>query len=167
MKRAVGIEPLELATIGRQMLRLARGLALDEQTGSGSRVNELGEIFAGLARDEINERHARRKQFGVDLFGEPAWEMLLNLYIAKVDGKPLATKAVLAASGAPTTTALRHLSVLELKGLIARNTSEKDQRVILIELTEKAFSMFQTYFLSRLEMQDKALIGQDTSSQIL
>ena len=160
MKRAAGLEPAELTKIGRQILRLARDLVVEDQTGVGSEVHQFKPLFSSLARDEISERQARRKQFGVDLFGEPSWEMLLHLYIAKFEGQSLPTKAVLAASGAPTTTALRHLSELELKGLVTRKPSNKDQRVILIELTEKAYRKFHTYFLNRLEMQDKSSVSE-------
>ncbi len=154
MKRVSGLEPLELATIGRQMLRLARGLAVNRQADDSPPDDQLQSIFSSLARDEISERQARRAQFGIDLFGEPSWEMLLHLYIAHIEGTPLSTKAVLAASGAPTTTALRHLSVLELERLITRRPSEQDQRVVLVELSERGFRKFQEYFLSRLEVAD-------------
>lgn len=151
MKRAASLEPLELATMGRKMLQLARGLSLSARHGSSDETAELQPIFYNLARDELAERQSRRKQFGQELFGEPAWEMLLHLYVARVEGISLATKAVLASSGAPSTTALRHLSLLEAKGLIRRMASQTDQRVILIELTEQALKKFQRYFLSRLD----------------
>ena len=91
---------------------------------------------AQTARDIYQLRRQRTAIFGEPaLFGEPAWDIMLDLYIAAVDLKQISVSSACIASGTPPTTGLRWLGVLEKKGLIARTHDPMDQRRILVRLT--------------------------------
>jgi DNA-binding MarR family transcriptional regulator len=99
-----------------------------------------------FARALIELREARSRFFPPSIFGEPAWEMLLALYAATDEGGPLSLSRLGDGAGTPPSTALRWLSYLEAQGLVERSGSVHDQRVQLVELTEKAREAFLNYF---------------------
>jgi FixJ family two-component response regulator len=72
---------------------------------------------------------AKRRQLGNGaLFGDPAWDMLLDLTIAKLEGRHVSVSSACIASGAPTTTALRLVNRLVGESILARIPDEKDGR---------------------------------------
>lgn len=83
-------------------------------------------------------RRERRKLFPPGMFGEPAWEMLLALYLAGGQGARLSVSSVCHNSGFPATTALRWLHFLESKQLVNRNSSPIDKRIYYVDLTDRA-----------------------------
>jgi DNA-binding MarR family transcriptional regulator len=70
-----------------------------------------------------------------ELIGEPAWEILLELFIQFAGGADVSTKSLCIASGVPDTTALRVLDKMENAKLIERSQSMADKRVTLVRLT--------------------------------
>lgn len=86
---------------------------------------------------------ARREREGLlprGLFSEPAWDMLLDLYVND-NGSGIATSSLCIASNVPATTALRWIQTLADRGLIERHTSDMDQRMTLICLSESGWRM--------------------------
>lgn len=82
-----------------------------------SEATQLGAI----ARKASADRHRRSGIAGAsDLFGEPAWDILLNLFIAGCEGRRLTVAAVCAGAGAPASTALRWITILEKRGMVIR-----------------------------------------------
>lgn len=78
------------------------------------------------------------------MFGEPAWEMLLALYVA--EGGPRQTVSCLAKlSGAPKATALRWMDYLSQAKLIRRDLHPTDKRVVFVELTDHGRSRVEAY----------------------
>ncbi len=90
------------------------------------------------ARTHLDARRARARFLPVDLFGEPAWDLLLDLFIAGEEGKPISITSACIASGVPSTTALRWIGVLDERGLISRDPDPEDGRRIYVSLTEAA-----------------------------
>jgi len=93
------------------------------------------EFLAQLAREEFELRRSRHCFLDDDLFGEPAWDILLELFVAKAEGKETMVKNCWLASGVPRSTALRYLGELEERGLIYKYGSETDGRVSCYMLT--------------------------------
>lgn len=89
-----------------------------------------------LAQSIYRFRRQREKTFGPKLFSDPAWDILLDLYIAREEGRKISISSACIGSNAPSTTALRHLSVLVKNELLQRRTNEADARGAWIELTE-------------------------------
>lgn len=99
------------------------------------------------ARQAYAMRRKRAIIFGnPDLFGEPAWDILLDLYIAQADGKPVSVSSACIGSAAPATTGLRWLAVLAEEGLIVRENDPGDHRRVLVRLTDKGSSAMDQYF---------------------
>ncbi|ABC63241.1 hypothetical protein [Erythrobacter litoralis] len=94
----------------------------------------------GRAASQIYRLRRRREElFGVpDLFGDPAWDILLDLYIASCKGKAVSVSSACVAACVPATTALRYLSRLEQLGLIARSADKNDRRRVLVALSGPA-----------------------------
>jgi DNA-binding transcriptional ArsR family regulator len=104
---------------------------------------------ADLARHLYRQRRRREQYFSAKLFGEPGWDLLLDLYIARCEGKKRSTKSACIGSGVAQTTALRWLERLEKEGLILRWRDVHDERQTLISLTDEAFARV-TAHLQRL-----------------
>jgi hypothetical protein len=98
-----------------------------------------------IAIGEYRRRRARAEFFDSGLFSEPAWDILLDLFVAAIDGIRVSiTSACIASSCAPTT-ALRWISVLESQGLVVRSGDPRDQRRSWLTLTEKGHQRMCSY----------------------
>ena len=82
----------------------------------------------------------RNEIIGAPLFRDPAWDMLLELFVAHQGGRPGFGQVALPRVGGPATTALRHLSLLEKHGLITRDGDAQDNRRWFIHPTDKAIN---------------------------
>jgi DNA-binding MarR family transcriptional regulator len=98
------------------------------------------------ARHEFNERRRRVALFGRAMFGEPAWDMLLTLYILDVSGQRQTIGALLHFSGTPMSTAKRWLDYLEAHGLVCREEHPTDRRTAFVALSDKARNMLNLYY---------------------
>jgi len=73
------------------------------------------------ARRTYRNRRSRNALFADEaLFGEPAWDLLLDLFIAAKERKRVPVTSACIGAAVPTTTALRWLAVLEERGLVLR-----------------------------------------------
>lgn len=70
------------------------------------------------------------------LFGEPAWDILLALYVAAGERYSLSISALCAESGAPPTTAARSIGRLLELDMVRRLPNPGDNRSAYIELTD-------------------------------
>lgn len=105
--------------------------------------------YADLAREAYATRRRRCAIFSNDeLFGEPAWDILLDLYVAHAENKPVSVSSACIGSAAPPTTGLRWLGVLAEQGLILRQHDPEDQRRVLVKLTAKGLAAMDEYFAS-------------------
>ena len=96
-----------------------------------------------LARKFYRLRRRRDAYFDPMLFAEPAWDMLLDLYIAESEQRQVAVLTACLGAAAPQTTAIRWLRVLEARQLIRRETDPNDARRIYIRLTDLAVRMMR------------------------
>jgi hypothetical protein len=103
--------------------------------------------YVQLARHAYAIRRQRSTIFGsLELFGEPAWDILLDLYIACAEEKPVSVSSACIGSAAPPTTGLRWLGVLAEQGFILREHDPEDQRRVLVRLSDKGISAMEKYF---------------------
>jgi DNA-binding MarR family transcriptional regulator len=98
-----------------------------------------------LAKGLYKARRERVKFFDSQLFSEPAWDMLLDLFIAKLSHKRVSVTSLCIASGVPSTTALRYIRHLESKGVISRELCISDARINYIDLTEASFRLLKEF----------------------
>jgi hypothetical protein len=112
-----------------------------EWTGAPKRdLEEDFPAFRAIAVTEYAGRRSRMDHFDADLFGEPAWDILLDLFIQRLSGRQVSKSSACIASAAPNTTALRWLTLLEEHGLIATKASKTDRRRSYVHLTDKGFN---------------------------
>jgi len=97
------------------------------------------------ARIVLYERRRRAEIFGKSMFGEPAWDMLLNLYTAQ--NMTLTVGRLVTLVGKPKTTLLRWAAYLQEKRLIARRDDPKDRRLVWIDLADRGQELLDVYFL--------------------
>lgn len=107
---------------------------------------EMPSEITGHIRPILQLRARRRLVFGDSLFGEPAWEMLLELYDAKSRGRRECVSGLCIASGVPATTALRWIGYLESEGWLTRVPDPKDGRRSFVEATEKTIEAVNRVF---------------------
>ena len=105
------------------------------------------------AREEFGNRRRRTSIFERSMFGEPAWDMLLALYILDVSGQRQTTGALMQFSGAPITTARRWLDYLVGNELVLRSPHPTDQRVMFVNLTEKGRNALDLYYSETVETE--------------
>ena len=89
------------------------------------------------ARKLYAERSLSEKHFGNGgvLFGEPGWDILLDLFIAYEKGKSQSVSSTCIGAAVPQTTALRWIAVLEREGLVHSWQGERDGRYRMLGLT--------------------------------
>ena len=102
-------------------------------------------MLAQVAREIVRLRRRRAIVFeGDDLFGEPAWDILLELYAATEEQHRLSVSGACAVSGVPATTALRWIERLEKEGWVHRTPDPLDRRRYWVQLTERATNAIRT-----------------------
>ena len=99
-----------------------------------------------LVRRIIRQRQLRARFFDGDLFGDPAWDMLLDLTAARAEHARVSVTSLCIASGVPPTTALRWIGQMTEGGLLERIEDETDRRRAFITLTDKAADGMARYF---------------------
>lgn len=113
----------------------------DETAGLQPALNEARQRarYAQLMviRQGLMARQQRGRFFKSNLFADPAWDMLLELYSASLAERRLTVSRLAERSGVPLTTALRWIAVLEKDGLIDRTNDRFDRRRMFLELSEK------------------------------
>ncbi|MDB5690069.1 MAG: MarR family transcriptional regulator [Sphingomonas bacterium] len=97
---------------------------------------QLGE--AAMIRVMIRVRRLRNQFFPAELFADPAWDMLLDLTAARLEGRAVAVSSLCIASAVPPTTALRWIKTLTDAKLFERVADSNDGRRVFIELTQVA-----------------------------
>jgi DNA-binding MarR family transcriptional regulator len=103
------------------------------------------ETLIKCARRAIAERNKRIEVFGKAMFREPAWDMLLILYVEQ--NRLRFTIGRLAnAAGASATTALRWLEYLESQGMIRRYANPTDRRSFFVGIADRGVQALDSYF---------------------
>ena len=95
---------------------------------------DVAAVSAGDVRGIIRTRRLREQFFPPDLFGEAAWDMLLDLTAARIERKRVAVSSLCIAAAVPPTTALRAIRGMTERGLFVRVDDEMDKRRVFIEL---------------------------------
>lgn len=91
-----------------------------------------------LARAIYVSRQQRGKFLPAEMLGEPAWDILLDLYSMQLTHEEgTSTKSACSAANVPYSTAWRMLALLEDAGLVERCNNAQDKRLSLVRLTER------------------------------
>lgn len=109
-----------------------------------------------VARQLLKQAALREAFYHPSLFADPAWNMLLALFISTAEGKSVSVSSLCIASRVPSTTALRWIRTLEEQTLLKRARDPHDQRRSNIGLTINGFSFMKNYLLCIRGVQDPA-----------
>ena len=103
---------------------LEQQLATPPQPPTTAHGIRLGEYVDRMRRLRLK----RNEIIGAELFRDPAWDMLLDLFVSHERGEQVSMVALALASGVPQSTALRTIQRLEEKGMIVREGDPNDLR---------------------------------------
>jgi hypothetical protein len=153
----------EVSRLSRSLSRLVAGAVtpLDSTTGldengrvRGVRLDFLAEPMASAATPSIEAsevrailrlRRMRDSYFSSELFADPAWDMLLDLTAAQLEGEKVAVSSLCIAAAVPATTALRWIKTMCDAKLFERHADPLDGRRIFIGLSPGASKAMLTY----------------------
>lgn len=121
----------------RQMAPLA-----ERESGSAPHTPRQLQAFV---RSIMKSRQSRADFLDPVLFSDPAWDILLDLTSAALDGKPVPASSACAATQAPLSTALRYVRQLTDAGLIRSWKDPTDKRRTLLELEPATFESMKAY----------------------
>lgn len=110
---------------------------LEKEHGAGEGIPVAPKLSLDGAVNLYRVRRLRDEILGKDLFGEPTWDILLDLYAMHQQGRECSVKSVCIASAVAPTTALRWFNVLLSKGLLTRLDDPRDGRRSIVRMTEK------------------------------
>lgn len=155
---------IRLIGIANELLAMARELEIGESAASvlASLIGEVeghepakvatGQdhpIWLELARQTYEDRRRRTKIFqSEELFGEPAWDILLDLFIAAKERRRVSVTSACIGSAVPSTTALRWIAILEKQGLLMREADPGDARRVYVKLSARGYAAMLQYFAS-------------------
>ena len=101
-----------------------------------------------MIRQIIKSRQQREQYLDATLFADPAWDILLDLTAARLDGQTVPVSSACIAAQVPMSTGLRWVRQLVEAGLIRRWTDPSDRRRDLVELTDAAHQAMMDYLLA-------------------
>jgi DNA repair protein RadC len=104
------------------------------------------------ARIVARRRLLRRQLLGApDLFGEPAWDMLLDLFIQQCEGKLLPMSSLCLSANIPNSSAMKLIQRLCDAGLLERLPDHRDGRRSLIRISPDTEHRLRAYFAEGTE----------------
>ncbi len=123
---------------GRDFTQMPRSFVPEEWTRERQRAKAV--------RRMLRQRRMREQYFPADLFADPAWDMLLDLYAARLERQPVSVSSLCIAAAVPATTALRWIKTMTDAELFVREADSLDGRRIFIALAEATFDALTRYF---------------------
>lgn len=91
-------------------------------------------------------RRVRSKYLPEELFSDPCWDVLLDLYEARLSSTQVSVTALGATSGVPMSTALRRIGELQQHGLVERIGDSEDKRRSFVILTRQGLQALDNFF---------------------
>ena len=113
-----------------------------------------------LAEAIYKSRRKRSKYISKSLLAEPAWDMLLDLFINSANQRDVSTTSLCIASDVPATTGLRWIQTLEKEGLVERIAVPNDRRVSHIRLTNVGYEAVRSSLMRSYEAPNQHASGR-------
>lgn len=132
----------------QQMLLADRVAHSRVSAGFGSKSSD--QELARAIRRVMRLRRKRKELLHSELFADPPWDILLDLTLAKLDGKTVTVSDACIAAQVPFTTAFRYLNALVDSGLLHRTKDLQDKRRIIVEIDPKVPSLMKRLLLDGL-----------------
>jgi hypothetical protein len=134
----------QLAEDAQRLSSALAGLAEDQAQRAPVSPGEMdGPLDVAYVRAILRARRLRSKLVADDLFADPAWDMMLDLLAARLEGKRVPVSSLCVAAAVPSTTALRWIRLLTDRGLFERVADPADGRRVYIQLAEGTASRLE------------------------
>lgn len=121
-----------------------RGVRISTLTQIHTRAKEL----AAAARREYDLRRMREAYVASPHFGEPAWDIMLDVFSNTLLGKSVSVSSACVASHAPPTTGLRYIEHLIQDGVLIRTDDPEDGRRRLLTMSDEAVASVGSFFMA-------------------
>lgn len=126
---------------------------------SGDQPERRGAVVTSAEiRALLQVRRLRDRYMPADLFADPAWDMMLDLMAARLDGKRVSVSSLCIAAAVPPTTALRWIGQLTERGIFVRTRDPQDARRVFIELSDESAENVAAWFAAA--RRDGLRLGQ-------
>jgi len=134
--------------ISLEKLKVLEALVDNIATGDNAALGEISpRERVALAKAEWARRRRRQTVFAAaEFFSDPAWDILLELFIADHEGEKMAVSSIGIDAGIPQATAIRWLSLLERHNLVQRKPDINDKRRQWVSITANCRKMMHSYF---------------------
>jgi DNA-binding MarR family transcriptional regulator len=136
----------EVGRIAATLSRLSAGPSPVPPVIEQTRTEDVPAVSAETVRSVIRARRLRSRYFAEDLFGDPAWDMLLDLLQAEIAHLRVPVSSLCIAAAVPATTALRWLKIMVGQGLFVRRPDPHDGRRVFVELAPQTSLALRRYF---------------------
>jgi hypothetical protein len=108
----------------------------------------------------VKLRRLRDNYFSCDLFADPAWDILLDLTIARKKGVKISVSSLCIAASVPTTTALRKINHMIGDGLIFKEPDKNDRRRTYISICDQAYRKMLDYISESYKISSSRSVNQ-------
>jgi DNA-binding MarR family transcriptional regulator len=125
----------EKERIARISAMLHELLIAPDDAATSAGVPSSGQLVA-LAKQEIRARRKRQELFPNIQVADPAWDLLLELFIHQAEARRISVTGLGLGANVPGATVLRWLAMFHEAGLIVREPDAADRRRIWVYLTE-------------------------------
>ena len=139
----------QLQQLSDEVSRIAGTLArlsTDPSIEAPPRAAPLAETTEQRVKAVIRARRVRSRYFPDELFADPAWDMLLELFRAELAQQRTTISSLCIAAAVPATTALRWINTMIEKGLLSRRDDPRDGRRVFVELSAETHDAMARYF---------------------
>jgi len=109
-----------------------------------------GLALRAVAERLYSERRRRDERFPPGLFGEPAWDLLLALFIAREEGRDLTLPKAYSAAKVDPRDGPALVDRLAAAGMVQRSRARSDQRRNAVVLTDHALERLTDYLTDLL-----------------
>jgi hypothetical protein len=93
-----------------------------------------------LVSHVVHARRTRTDFFAPEIFSDPAWDILLVLFLAKVRGEGMTTDQLAEAAGSSLSSSVRWIEILERTGLVHARCDRSGGGVKTVELAPRGWS---------------------------
>lgn len=151
------IHPDRLLQLSEEVSRIAGSLAQLSLRGLTPRASNFevsangSDVSPATVTWLIRSRRERARYINSELFCDPAWDMLLDLFRAELAQQRVSVSSLCVAACVPATTALRYLKTMVDRGMIVRRADQRDGRRIFVELSPDMSNALREYFINVIQ----------------
>ena len=119
----------------------------------------FSETLLAYAESRLKLIHRRKDELEACASHDPVWTLLLDLYLHAGRGKDVGVKSACVGSGAPKTTALRHLASMADAKIVFYASDPSDQRKRIVRLSDWGARLVQRYLGAEIDAANKVQVA--------